>query len=66
VGGWVGEEMTRGCVLTTFLYDGRLHREKRKTERERKVFVCFTSPAALQHREKKFFFREKFLNFIMP
>ena len=57
--------MTRGCVLTTFLYDGRLHREKRKTERERKVFVCFTSPAALQHREKKFFFREKFLNFII-
>ena len=60
MGGWVGEEMTRGCVLTTFLYDGRLHRERRKTERERerKVFVCFTSPAALQHREKKFFFRE--------
>jgi hypothetical protein len=29
VGGWVGEEMTRGCVLTTFLYDGRLHREKK-------------------------------------
>ena len=29
----MGEEMTRGCVLT-FLY-GRLHRERRKTERER-------------------------------
>jgi hypothetical protein len=53
----VGEEMTRGCVLTTFLYDGRLHREKRKTERERKGNYI-TSPAALQHREKKFFFRE--------
>jgi hypothetical protein len=51
----VGEEMTRGCVLTTFLYDGRLHREKRKTERERKGNYI-TSPAALQHREKKFFF----------
>jgi hypothetical protein len=35
----VGEEMTRGCVLTTFLY-GRLHRERRKTERERKG-KCF-------------------------
>jgi hypothetical protein len=54
----VGEEMTRGCVLT-FLYDGRLHRERRKTERERKVFVCFTSPAALQHREKKYCVRKK-------
>ena len=53
----VGEEMTRGCVLT-FLY-GRLHREReeRLRERERKG-KCFTSPAALQHREKKFFFRE--------
>jgi hypothetical protein len=56
--GGVGEEMTRGCVLT-FLYDGRLHRERRKTERERKVFVCFTSPAALQHREKKYCVRKK-------
>jgi hypothetical protein len=62
-GGWVGEEMTRGCVLTTFLYDGRLHREKKDWEREREKEI--TSPAALQHREKKFFFREKFLNFIM-
>jgi len=35
----VGEEMTRGCVLTTFLYDGRLHRERRKTEREREKFL---------------------------
>ena len=34
----MGEEMTRGCVLT-FLY-GRLHRERRKTERERKG-KCF-------------------------
>ena len=40
VGGWVGEEMTRGCVLTTFLYDGRLHRERRKTEREREKSFC--------------------------
>jgi hypothetical protein len=60
-GGWgVGEEeMTRGCVLTTFLCDGRLHRERRKTEREReRKGKYITSPAALQHREKKFFFRE--------
>jgi hypothetical protein len=35
----MGEEMTRGCVLT-FLY-GRLHRERRKTERERKG-KCFS------------------------
>ena len=28
--------------------------ERRKTEREReKFFVCFTSPAALQHRERE-------------
>ena len=27
--------------------------ERRKTERERKVFVCFTSPAALQQRERE-------------
>ena len=37
--------------------------ERRKTERknEKWLFVCFpiTSPPALQHREKKFFFLEK-------
>ena len=55
----MGEEMTRGCVLT-FLY-GRLHRERRKTEREREKENVFpiTSPAALQHREKKFCVRKK-------
>ena len=46
--------------------------ERRKTEREReKFFVCFTSPAALQHRERE---RERsfcvrklnFKIFIMP
>ena len=54
----MGEEMTRGCVLT-FLY-GRLHRERRKTERERereRKGKCFTSPA--HHREKKFCVRKK-------
>jgi hypothetical protein len=35
--------------------------ERRKTERERKVCECFpiTSPAALQHREKKDCVRKK-------
>ena len=32
-GGGVGEELTRGCVLTTFLYDdGRLHREREEKD----------------------------------
>jgi hypothetical protein len=63
----VGEEMTRGCVLTTFLYDGRLHREKRKTEREReKRKLHYITCGPTTQREEIFFFREKFLNFIMP
>jgi hypothetical protein len=51
----VGEEMTRGCVLTTFLW-GRLHteREERLREREKENVFPITSPAALQHREKKY------------
>jgi len=31
--------------------------ERRKTAREKRKNVCFTSPAALQHRERE---REKF------
>ena len=55
----MGEEMTRGCVLT-FLY-GRLHRERRKTERERerekrKMFYITGPPQreeVLCEKEKK-------------
>ena len=65
VGGWGGEEMTRGCVLTTFLYDGRLHREKRKTEREREKEITLHHLRPYKTERRKFFFREKFLNFIM-
>jgi hypothetical protein len=49
------------CVLTTFLWCSRLdnrEREKKDWERE-KFFVCFTSPAALQQREREKFLCEK-------
>ena len=62
----MGEEMTRGCVLTTFLYDGRLHREKRKTEREREKEITLHHQRPYKTERRNFFFREKFLNFIMP
>ena len=62
----MGEEMTRGCVLTTFLfYDGRLHREKRKTEREKSFCMFYITCGPTTQREENFFFREKFLNFII-
>ena len=57
--------MTRGCVLTTFLYDGRLHREKRKTEREKSFCMFYITCGPTTQREENFFFREKFLNFII-
>jgi hypothetical protein len=65
--GGVGEEMTRGCVLTTFLW-GRLHREreKRKTEREREREITLHHLRPYNTERRNFFFREKFLNFIMP
>ena len=54
----MGEEMTRGCVLTTFLYDGRLHREKRKTEREREKEITLHHLRPYNTERRNFFFRE--------
>jgi len=56
----VGEEMTRGCVLTTFLYDGRLHREKKDCERKKEkcMFPIIITCGPPQREE--IFFLEKF------
>ena len=55
-GGGVGEEMTRGCVLTTFLW-GRLHREKKDWEREREKSFCmfYITCGPTTQREEIFF-----------
>jgi hypothetical protein len=53
--GGLGEEMTRGCVLT-FLW-GRLHRERRKTEREKRKMFYITCGPTTQREE--IFFLEK-------
>jgi hypothetical protein len=54
----VGEEMTRGCVLTTFLWGvDYTQREKRKTEREREKLHYITCGPTTQREE--IFFLEK-------
>jgi len=61
----MGEEMTRGCVLT-FLY-GRLHRERRKTERERKgkCFSHYITCGPTTQREEVLCEKEKILKFLL-
>ena len=55
VGVGVGVEMTRGCVLTTFLYDGRLHRERRERLREKSFCMFYITCGPTTQREEIFF-----------